>query len=449
MRRWGLVALSVSILSTGLTFLLAGAAFEATKLGLLILALLGLAAVLLIERRAPFLSRRAVIFGAAILISVAVIAPPQGSNDVWSYAIYGRILSHYHESPYTHLPTEYRADPAFGRVSPYWQKAGSVYGPAFTAVSAAGMAVAGDSPFAQRLFFQLLAALALAAALFLIDRRGRDPAALAFVGLNPAVLAIVNGGHNDLLLGLAVLGGALLAMRGRPIAAGFVLALGAMVKIAGLLPLGALVLWILFKRSRREGWMAGISGATTFMAGYALAGGPAALAPVEAADRYRSATSIWMKAGGWLTSQLYGRRLGMSSFRHPMNSTVAAFAAASVVVVVIIVVTSRLNYNEPFLVAGSAMIPYFLAAALIQPWYVGWALPVLALAWRSRLSGLAFAHSSLLVIAAANRPDLDPESIHRALRSMTSGFIPAFEALAIAALLTVSAWRARLAFRLR
>ena len=57
--------------------------------------------------------------------------------------------------------------------------------------------------------------------------------AVAFLAVNPVtVIAVVNGGHNDALIGLALIGGVLLVAAKRPAWAGAVMALGVLVKIA-------------------------------------------------------------------------------------------------------------------------------------------------------------------------------------------------------------------------
>src|SRR5438552_752658 len=126
-------------------------------------------------------------------------------------------------------------------MAPGWRPYGTVYGPVFTLASAQGMKAAGDSALRARLFFQLLAALAVAAAMALVWRRTRDAGAVAFVGLNPVLaVGVVNGGHNDVLVGLAVLAGVLVAMDDRPAMAGLLLGTGALVKVVVVLPVLAL-----------------------------------------------------------------------------------------------------------------------------------------------------------------------------------------------------------------
>ena len=170
--------------------------------------------------RARVLTPRRVVTAAGVLLVIAVLAPPAGSHDIWSYAMYGRLVSVHHVSPFTHVPADFPHDPMLHLVARGWRHTGSVYGPGFVALSAVGTALTGASQLATRLVFQLLEALALGGVLMIIWRRTRDPVALAFVGLNPALLLVVNGAHNDLVVGLALLAGTLLLEEGRPRRAG-------------------------------------------------------------------------------------------------------------------------------------------------------------------------------------------------------------------------------------
>src|SRR5437588_3527591 len=187
---------------------------------LLLIAFVSLGLLVAAEVRRPRLDRRAVLGLGAVVLVVAVAAPPRESRDLWVYAMYGRMVAHHQVSPYRHVAAEFPHDPWAAKVPHGWRQTRSVYGPLFTGVSAAAMAPAGDSFLAGRLFFQLLAAAAVAGCLWLIERRTRSAAALALLALNPVVIvSVVNGGHNDALVGLGVLGGVLLAER-RPLVAG-------------------------------------------------------------------------------------------------------------------------------------------------------------------------------------------------------------------------------------
>ena len=175
-----------------------------------------------------------VVLLAAPLLGLAVAVPPHGSHDLWSYAMYGRMVSHYHASPYRHIPAEYAGDPMRHLVT--WTHTKSVYGPVFTAVSAVLMTVAGGSTLLARLAFQGTAALALVAIVGMLWRREVSPVALALLVLNPVVvIGIVNGGHNDLLVGGLALAAVYRLQQQRPVVAGALLASAGLIKVSALL----------------------------------------------------------------------------------------------------------------------------------------------------------------------------------------------------------------------
>jgi hypothetical protein len=169
----------------------------------------------------------------ALAFAIAIAVPPRGSHDLWSYVMYGRTIAVHHASPYLHAPNAYPRDPFLHLVGSGWKGTKSIYGPLFAGVSAALTKVAGGSVLRARLAFQGLALLGVVAVLATLWIDTRSVRTIAFVGLHPAVVtAIVNGGHNDGLVGLAVLIGAVLVGRRRFTAAGIAVGLGMLVKVS-------------------------------------------------------------------------------------------------------------------------------------------------------------------------------------------------------------------------
>ena len=150
-----------------------------------------------------------------------------------------------------------------------------MYGPLWTWLSAAGTAtVARTSFLAARVYFQTLAAIAAALCLWLIWRRTRSPAAVAFLGVNPViVISIVNGGHNDALVGLGVLAGVLLLIAERPAWAAIVFGLAVLVKISALLPIAAVCLWVWRRNGLRSAAKLGGVIVACVLVGFAVSGG--------------------------------------------------------------------------------------------------------------------------------------------------------------------------------
>ncbi len=104
---------------------------------------------------------RLVLFAGAALVALCVVLPPAGSKDVASYALYGRMVSEYGENPYTTVPDDHPEDPWYPDVSTRWRQTPSVYGPAFTVLSAAITGAGGEHRTLIRVLFQASAGLAL------------------------------------------------------------------------------------------------------------------------------------------------------------------------------------------------------------------------------------------------------------------------------------------------
>jgi hypothetical protein len=322
-----------------------------------------------------------VVVLAAPLIVLAVAVPPHGSHDLWSYAMYGRMVSHYHASPYLHVPSEYPGDPIRHLVT--WTHTRSVYGPLFTALSAGVMAVAGGSTLLARLAFQGSAALALIAVVGMLWRLGSAPLGLALLVLNPVVLVgIVNGGHNDLLVGGLALAAVYRLQQQRPVVAGALLASAGLIKASALLAAAAAVVWAWQRWERKAvlAMAATIAGAVAVA--YAFAGGLTAVAPLTSATARLSHASAWELVSG------VAPRL------------VASSAPFLVIAGVVVVIARRWRIDpSPSLVMGAALLAYLLSAPYVLPWYLGWALPLLAVQWSSVLARVAFLYSALLFVA--------------------------------------------------
>jgi hypothetical protein len=359
-------------------------------------------AVVFTPRVRPFaLTRRRVLVATAFLVAVAVLTPPRGSHDVWSYAMYGRILSVHGANPFTRVPAEFTGDPFLHLVSVGWRHTASVYGPVFVGFAGFVTAVAGSSALASRLLFQGVEAVALFGVLWVLWRRTRSPAALAFVGLNPVVLIVVNGGHNDLLVGLALLGGTVLLAGGRPRLAGVVLALGALVKLVLLLPIGALVFWAWRRRGSRAALEVGTTAGGLVVGAYVLAGGTRALAPLLHARGQHSRSSVWQLAVRWLAHP--SARLG-----HGVAATVGDLALVTISVLAVLLVVRGTRSGQALrlatatsaaVLAGAVALAYLLAAWYVLPWYSAWSLPVLALVWNSRVAFIGAAQAAVIGVA--------------------------------------------------
>lgn len=404
-----------------------------------------------IQRRRPFLRTRSVAVASAVLVGLAVAGPPLRSLDLWSYAAYGRMVVEHRASPYEHGPADFPADPVMARVGETWAASPSVYGPAFTGASAAVMAVAGESSLVARLAFQCLAAAAVGLSLWLVRRRTQDPMAMAFVGLNPlTTVSVVNGGHNDALVGLALLVAVLLAADGRVGWAGAAGGAGVLVKVGGALPLAALGAWVVVTLGWRAAARFASAGAGVVGAGLVAAGGGQVLAPLEEARLRFTSGSVWAWPRRWLTGET--GLTSVTAAAEPAVERIAAAAWASVAAMAALLAWARLGRlrSRPpaphpvgdhtaaaAAVVVGAVVAYMLLGSYVAPWYLAWALPVLGLCWRSRLAWVAAAHGGLLLLTSLRSAPEVAEPARWLVVNLYRNGLPAFEL--VAAVLLVAA----------
>ena len=188
-----------------------------------------------------------------ITLLFAIVTPSNQSGDVNSYVMYGRIVTVHHHNPFSSYPMHFEGDPMRRHVGALWQRTPDIYGLGFTVIMAGLAPVIGESSFLVHFAYQLVAVAAVGAMLWLLWKRTRNPAVLAFVGLNPLVaISVVNGGHPDALVALAVLAGVLFAVDHRPVPAGIAFAFAASVNFTALVAAGVLFVWAYRRWTRPE-----------------------------------------------------------------------------------------------------------------------------------------------------------------------------------------------------
>jgi hypothetical protein len=405
------------------------------------------AVLVVFERRRPRLGPRPIVAAVALVFVVALIAPPRASNDIWSYAMYGRMVSVHHASPYEHVPADFRSDPLFGEVSPIWRHRGSVYGPAFVAFAAGVTYAAGDSPTTTRVLFQLAAAIVVAAVLALVWRRTRSPAALAWLGLHPLFGAtVVNSGQVDAFVGLAILAGALLATQRRGIAAGVSIAAAVLTKLTAVLALVGLLLW---GWRRREGRVA-IGAVATTGAAVVLVYLPfvrGAFGVLDGADHTVTPGSLWSAPAQWLVGHDAGRDLSPLQ----SNTTLTTLFYLSVVLVVALAigvswVAARGERAEP--AVGTATASYTVGAEYTLPWYAAWSLPALADRTPSAVAWIVWLQAAVLLAAWKLPSPVEGGALETAVRGLLLYGAPILLLVAFVVAGTARARRESLAARI-
>jgi alpha-1,6-mannosyltransferase len=431
--RWALVAVN-AVATVALLLSPYGSAAD-RRAPLTFVACGSLAALVVLELRRPLLRATAVAAVAAALLVAAVAFPPRTSHDVWSYAMYGRITAIHHADPYTAPPARFPADPALQRVDPGWRHARSVYGPVFTGASAV-IARVTDRPLLTRLAYQVWAALSVGMVLVLLARTGRS-AALAAVGLHPLVIVqVVNGGHNDAFVGLALLAAVWAARRRRPAWVGVAAALAVGTKLVALLPAAVILVWLWRRHGKRSAAVAGMTLLGLTVAGYLAVGGTSAIRPLADAAGYVNRVSMW-------------RLLGIA---HSAGVARAALLLTFVIGPAAVLVAARLKADAS-VAATSGLLVYLLAAPYVMPWYFAWALPLAFVGHDLVVAMVLFVQSILIDLAYATpyRMVGVPDLLDRVMRAV-SPITAIFAVIALVLLVGTSSaavWRQDLHQRLR
>ena len=136
-----------------------------------------------------------------------LFTPATFSDDVYSYASYGRLLSVHHASPYVIPPSAYPHDPTFKLV--HWKDTVSIYGPLWIVISAVVGLVSGPDRLGYLIAFRLCAFVAHLLNIWLVTATLRTlghPTRTVALGTllyawNPLVLFESSlGGHNDVFM---------------------------------------------------------------------------------------------------------------------------------------------------------------------------------------------------------------------------------------------------------
>ena len=341
--------------------------------------------LVLMECRWGTISPRTVI-GIAIAYHVALLfLPLLFSRDVYSYAYYGKIAAAYHANPYVATPADFPNDSLAAFVGPKWFDTPAVYGPLWTQVSGLVARVA-DGVSAFVMWFRVVAIAASLATVFVVAglvrrvRPDREAFAVAVVGLNPVVLfQSAASGHNDLLVALAIAAAIALVFSGRELWATVALALGALVKVTGALPL--MLWWLAIAARRRRG-----ERVRALLPHVLLGAGMALLAawPFANTDDPTLGGLELASHEGWLAPSRFFRRVfdAFSADALGFVPRIAfAIAAAAAVFLIAREIWRRGPAIAPSLAGASwgwALLCLMLLGPVLLPWYVTWALP---LAW--------------------------------------------------------------------
>jgi hypothetical protein len=369
------------------------------------------------------LTLRRILLVAVILHLFAMVIPLFLSRDVYSYAMYGRMVSVYSVNPYVDIPASFIDDPVYPLVSVDWIDSPSVYGPAFVAVSA-GITELVTSPPLMVVAFKGLAAVAslgtmlLAAAGARRIRPERAAFAALLVGWNPVIVFHgVAGGHNDALVGLALAAGVFLILSGRELWATAVMVLGTLVKVSGGVPLAIAVLAAVFRKPKGQRLRA-----FAVHAGVGVAVALPFIVPFEQTSDPTLGTLELTSRQGWLAPSRFVLVIlrGAANFlggdlAGDIVSVIVRVVFPLVFVVTLVALVRHLagdpsRIEPPLVVAamGWATLIALMISPLLYPWYAMWLVPVVWLLPKRGRDGAVLICVALAITELVAEPSRAP-----------------------------------------
>lgn len=359
----------------------------------------GLVAVMLVMflcyvvavQTADRISARAVVLCIAFVNTVVLLAPPLFSTDIFSYWFYARMGAIYGFNPYTAGPHALAMDPLIGLVGAKWANTPSVYGPLFTAIS---YLFAHFSVAANALAYRAIAVVSSLGTVALVWSAARLRAmnqvrAVALVGLNPLTVVFgVGGGHNDLLMLVALMAGVYLLLSHRERPAGALMVIATAVKLSAVLPMiFAVISGDPHRGGRiRRGFVVGALAATAAIV--ALSFGLFGTGPLHLPGTLENVQS----QGDWHSVPGLLRALDF-----PTASAVISVILGGAFVAIVVWLALRVWEGKLDWVTATA---WMTAAILVTtssflPWYVAWLMPFTALVadrrlWRFSLAVTGF-----------------------------------------------------------
>ena len=305
----------------------------------------------------------AVIASVVTLNVLFLFCPLLRGTDVFNYLGYARLDVVQHLNPYVHLPLALRGDPVYAYSN--WHGLRSPYGPLFTIIMLPTAWLPLPVAYWVYKTFTILASLGLLAATWGCAKQlGKPPAAaVAFVGLNPIVLVWGLGGkHTEFLMMALVMTGCLLALSRREVLGGVSLVAAAAIKMsAGLL---APVIALGMPRTRRALLGLVVGGVAMAALTYGFFG--AHLPNLRDQGRLVSLFS-------------FPNLVGYAAGRGGADATVRRLAQVLMIAGVAVCALYAWRTRRWASAAGSTALIAALTTSWLEPWYVIWALPLVAL----------------------------------------------------------------------
>jgi hypothetical protein len=297
-----------------------------------------------------------------------LLAAPFASQDVWVYVAQGKlVVSGLGAASPVHLLG--RHSPWVTAVDPRYLTGPSIYGPGAVDLSALFAKGAGGHPWIAVEEWRLAVIAGLVLCAWGVSRaaaaRGRNPVEAVVAGVaNPAVLVVfVAGIHNDALMISLIVAGVALALAKRPWWALCLAALALTVKAPAALAVLAIAWWYVRGPWRRR--------ATYLAGGLALAVGTLLVAGLACGGDGFS----WLRSASQANVASSFSLLNLAGATSSSLANVIQLGGIVLALAIVLLIPRRASWVGALALGFGVMA---VCATNPQPWYVLWALPLLA-----------------------------------------------------------------------
>jgi alpha-1,6-mannosyltransferase len=308
-----------------------------------------------------------------------LIAPPMFSNDIYSYAAQGEMVSH-HISPYVYGPGVLGSSPFSALAQGVWINTPSPYGPFFNGIDGDIVRIADHRVLFSVVILRLLAVLGVILMAVFLPRLARDyggnPSTAFSLGiLNPLVLLfLISSGHNDALMIGLLMAGLSLGRRGHFTTGIILCSLAGAIKVPGLIGVFAIA-WTfdgttpLWRRCRSVAKGCAVAAATLELLSVLSGLGWGWVHTLGASD----SVTTWITPADLVAKVVPYIHVSAVSFLDVAHAVGPAIAIA-----VSLWALKRLPGLGLPRAMGLALMTAVLLGPIVQPWYLLWSIPILS-----------------------------------------------------------------------
>jgi len=347
-----------------------------------------------------------------------LLGPPIFSKDVYSYIGQG-LIAHRGINPYTSPPAVLGNGPLLHSIASVWRHSPAPYGPLFVAMARGITTVVGHSIVAEVIVMRAIEIAGMALIVVFVprlaSRLGADPGVALWLGaLSPLVLlSFMASGHNDCLMVGLVVAGVSLSLDGRRSLGLILCALGAMIKA----PAAAAIVFLAIDELRasdrgQRAWpvlakVVAVPAATVVAVTVASGLGWKWLEPmnlrIPAQLRIQATPTVSVGVAISRVLNLLRIHASQSGTITAMQTIGGVLAAAGAVWLIV-----RFRRDNLVRMLAVLLALVVLAGPTVWPWYLTWALVLLAAtpSQRSRVLA-AVAAFSMFLAGPVGTPMLD------------------------------------------